>query len=81
MNGADHENELSLFAGRTIDVSLCFIYGEKDWGAFQLLGALQKMQNTACSHMKSIEAISGAGHWVQQEQQEKVVMTILSFLK
>ncbi|MEB2416681.1 alpha/beta hydrolase [Citrobacter sp. R-1.5.2] len=78
---ADHENELSLFAGRTIDVPSCFIYGEKDWGAFQLPGALQKMQNTACSHMKSVETISGAGHWVQQEQPEKVVMTILSFLK
>ncbi|MGY2227832.1 alpha/beta fold hydrolase [Pseudomonas tolaasii] len=78
---ADHARELSLFAGRTIDVPSCFIYGEKDWGAFQLPGALQKMQDSACSAMQCVESICGAGHWVQQEKASEVVRHILKFLK
>lgn len=77
----DHDRQLSLFAGRTIDVPSCFIYGEKDWGAFQAPGALEKMQNTACTDMRFVESIPGAGHWVQQEQPEKVVSAILRLLK
>ncbi|NBB10770.1 alpha/beta fold hydrolase [Pseudomonas sp. SLFW] len=78
---ADHDHELSVFAGRTINVPSCFIYGEKDWGAFQAPGALETMQNTACTDMRFIESIPGAGHWVQQEQPERVVSAMMRFLQ
>lgn len=77
----DHERELSLFAGRTIDVPSCFIYGERDWGAFQHPGALQKMQYSACSDMKFIEPVAEAGHWIQQEKADEIVQSILNFLR
>ncbi|MGY2293273.1 alpha/beta fold hydrolase [Pseudomonas sp. SDO528_S397] len=77
----EQENELRLFAGRTIDVPSCFVYGEKDWGAFQSPGALQVMRGRACTDMRFVEAIAGGGHWVQQENAQAVVEAILRFLK
>lgn len=79
---ADEQNtELRVFAGRKIEVPACFIYGEKDWGAFQSPGALKQMQRSACANMRSVESIPGAGHWVQQEKPAEVTQSILRFLK
>ena len=39
------------------------------------------MQKIACTRMKEIHLLENAGHWVQQEQPEKVNRLLLNFLK
>ena len=73
--------ELEVFAGRTIDVPATFISGRSDWGIHQSPGALERMQKMACTNMKEIHLIEGAGHWVQQEQPDEVNRLLLQFLK
>ena len=72
--------ELSFYAGQSIDVPACFIGGEKDWGVYQLPGALETMQSKACSKMSSVDLVRGAGHWVQQEQPDEVARLLIRFL-
>ncbi len=74
---ADYE----LFSGRTIDVPSCFISGRQDWGIFQRPGALETMQRTACTDMRAVHLIDGAGHWVQQEQAAEVSRLLVGFLQ
>jgi pimeloyl-ACP methyl ester carboxylesterase len=73
--------ELELFSGRTIDVPSTFIAGSSDWGIHQSPGALDRMQKVACTNMKHVHLIDGAGHWVQQEQSAEVNRLLLNFLK
>ena len=58
-----------------------FIAGTSDWGAYQNRGALDRMQKTACTRMVAAHFVDGAGHWVQQEQPERVSALILDFVK
>jgi pimeloyl-ACP methyl ester carboxylesterase len=73
--------ELEVFSGRTIDVPSCFIAGKSDWGLYQTPGALEKMQKSACTDMRGVHLVEGAGHWVQQEQPVEVSRLLLEFLK
>lgn len=73
--------ELALFAGRTIDVPSMFIAGASDWGIYQVPGAIERMQANACSDMRGCHLVTGAGHWVQQEQPEAVASLLLTFLR
>jgi pimeloyl-ACP methyl ester carboxylesterase len=73
--------ELQLFSGRTIDQASMFIAGKADWGAFQNPGALERMQQSACTRMTGVHLVDGAGHWVQQEQPERVSALIVDFLR
>ena len=73
--------EYEAFAGRTIDQPSTFISGKSDWGNYQTPGALERMQKHACTNMKQIHLIEGAGHWVQQEQADEVNRRLLQFLK
>jgi pimeloyl-ACP methyl ester carboxylesterase len=73
--------DLLAFAGRTIDQPSMFIAGRSDWGAYQNPGALERMQKTACTHLVATHFVDGAGHWVQQEQPEKVSALIVEFLQ
>jgi pimeloyl-ACP methyl ester carboxylesterase len=73
--------ELRLFAGRTIDVPSLFIAGKSDWGTYQRPGNFERMQSTACSRMLGVHLVDGAGHWVQQEQPERVGELLLDFLR
>ena len=75
--GAEHE----IFSGRTIDVPATFISGLSDWGIYQNPGAIDRMQKTACTRMKEIHLLEGAGHWVQQEQAAEVSRLLIRFLK
>nr|MBX2824879.1 alpha/beta hydrolase [Gammaproteobacteria bacterium] len=77
---AEQTQELRLFAGRTIDVPACFIAGRQDWGVYQRPGAFETMQHKACTQMTHVELVDGAGHWVQQEQPEAVVNSLLKWL-
>lgn len=72
--------ELTLFAGRTIDVPSCFIAGASDWGTHQRAGQFEAMQTTACTRFRGVHLVDGAGHWVQQEQPERVVALLRDFL-
>jgi pimeloyl-ACP methyl ester carboxylesterase len=78
---ANQHAELRLFSDRTIDVPSIFIGGRSDWGVYQNPGALGTMTSRACTHMLGIHLIDGAGHWVQQEQPEKVNELFVRFLR
>ena len=73
--------ELQIFSGRTIDVPSMFIAGKQDWGSYQVPGALEKMQSSACTKMRGCHLLDGAGHWVQQEQPEAVSRLLTTFLQ
>jgi pimeloyl-ACP methyl ester carboxylesterase len=73
--------ELTLFAGRTIDVPAAFVSGKADWGVFQRAGSYEAMQKTACTKFWGAHLVEGAGHWIQQEQSEKTAALILQFLR
>jgi len=73
--------EMQTFSGRTIDVPSCFIAGKSDWGIYQKAGDIEKMQNGACTQLLGCHLVAGAGHWVQQEQPERVSKLLLQFLQ
>jgi pimeloyl-ACP methyl ester carboxylesterase len=73
--------ELELFSGRRIEVPSLFIAGRKDWGIYQVPGSIERMQDSACTRMLSCTLVEGAGHWVQQEQSQKVSELLIEFLQ
>ncbi len=81
MTGQTFAAELQLFDGRTIDVPSCFIAGKSDWGIYQRPGSIERMQGTACTRMLGCHLVDGAGHWVQQEQPQRVSDLLLAFLR
>ncbi len=80
-SGAIGAPEQQLFAGRTIDQPSLFIAGASDWGSYQNPGALERMQNQACTDMRGVHMVDGAGHWVQQEQPEETSRLLIEFLR
>jgi pimeloyl-ACP methyl ester carboxylesterase len=80
MNGSLAHN-LALFAGKTIDCPALFIAGDRDWGAQQIPGGIERMRTAAFTHMQETHFIAGAGHWVQQEQPEATATRIIEFLQ
>jgi len=76
----DYMKDVELFAGRKIDIPLLFISGKKDWGTYQEPGAVENM-GKVCSKLRGVELLDGAGHWVQQEQPERVIELVTRFLK
>ncbi len=72
--------EMQLFAGRSIDQPSMFISGASDWGSYQSPGALERMQGEACTDMRGVHMVDGAGHWVQQEQPIAVSRLLVDFL-
>jgi pimeloyl-ACP methyl ester carboxylesterase len=73
--------ELQLFSGRTIEVPSIFIAGKQDWGTYQRPGNFERMQESACTRMLGCHLIDGAGHWVQQEQPQRVSELLIEFLQ
>jgi pimeloyl-ACP methyl ester carboxylesterase len=76
-----YDSELQLFSGRTIDVPSLFTAGKSDWGTYQRPGNFERMQQSACTRMGDCHLIDGAGHWVQQEQAERVSELLIEFLQ
>jgi pimeloyl-ACP methyl ester carboxylesterase len=73
--------EMQTFSGRAIDVPSQFVAGKSDWGVYQTPGAVDKMRDSACTHMVGFHLVDGAGHWVQQEQPELVSALLVQFLR
>jgi pimeloyl-ACP methyl ester carboxylesterase len=74
-------SDLQTYSGRTIDVPSLFIGGKSDWGVFQQPGAFERMQTTACTQMRGVHLIDGAGHWLEQEQPEQVTKLLIQFFQ
>jgi pimeloyl-ACP methyl ester carboxylesterase len=72
--------ELQIYAGCSIDVPSCFIAGVKDWGIYQIPGNFEAMQTTACTRLLNIHLLTGAGHWVQQEQPQATILLLVDFI-
>ncbi len=72
--------DLAVFAGRTIDQPSLFIAGARDWGIHQRPGALERMQERACTDLRGLHLLDGAGHWVQQEKSAEVNRLVRDFL-
>ncbi|EMC93722.1 hypothetical protein BAUCODRAFT_205529 [Baudoinia panamericana UAMH 10762] len=75
--------DMFLFAGRRIEVPCCFVSGKQDWGNYQQPAAFEsyeddKVVRKGC--FKGARLIDHAGHWVQQEQPEKVIDEVKKFL-
>ena len=78
---ARYDSELQLFSGRTIDAPSIFIAGKSDWGTYQRPGNFERMQQSVCTRMLGCHLIDGAGHWVQQEQPQRVSELLIEFLR
>jgi pimeloyl-ACP methyl ester carboxylesterase len=81
MTSPIQNNDLKIFSNKKIEVPSCFIAGEKDWGIFQKPGALKKMENSLCINYCGRHILKNAGHWVQQENPNDVLKTLLDFYK
>ena len=73
--------DLQVFAGRTIDQPSLFIAGAQDWGIHQRPGAIERMETQACTDLRGLHLLDGAGHWVQQEKSAAVNRLVLDFLR
>ena len=76
--GAPLTPEKEIYAGKSMEVPSAFISGSSDWGPRQMPGSFEAMKTRTCKGMM-VKFVEGAGHWVQQEQPEKVVEYILTF--
>jgi pimeloyl-ACP methyl ester carboxylesterase len=68
-----------------VEVPAAFISGARDWGVYQIPGAVRKMREVVCGGAGGMQdedfvLIEGAGHWVQQEAPEMVVRELVRFL-
>ncbi|KAL3422636.1 hypothetical protein PVAG01_06792 [Phlyctema vagabunda] len=71
--------DIELFAGRKIDVPAMLISGKQDWATYQEPGVMEKMGDV-CTQFHGSHVVEGAGHWVQQEQPERLVELLEKFL-
>lgn len=71
-----YNRELQVHAGKPMEAPLAFIAGAQDWGVRQTPGALEAMENRGSVNYRGTHLISGAGHWVQQEQTEAVLLLL-----
>jgi pimeloyl-ACP methyl ester carboxylesterase len=79
--GSPGNDDLLLFAGRTIDVPSSFTSGKQDWGVYQNPGALERLEKSITTNYRGTHLIDGAGHWVQQEQPEALTRLLIDFLR
>ena len=75
------DKDLAVFAGSTINVPAMFMGGKSDWGVYQTPGGLERVEQRLCSNYQGTVLVDGAGHWVQQEQPEKVSQVLIEFLR
>ncbi|QES90929.1 alpha/beta hydrolase [Rhizosphaericola mali] len=78
--GGLNRADLELFSGHTIDIPSCFITGVADWATYRPMGALEQMQQKACTKLLDFHFVKEAGHWIQQERPEILTQLIACFL-
>jgi len=79
--GSPGDSDLTVFAGRPIDVPSTFMGGRSDWGVYQNPGALERLEKNLTTKYRGTHLVDGAGHWVQQEQPDALVRLLLQFLR
>ena len=77
---AERVEELIALSQRQVRVPAGFISGARDWGVYQTPGAVEKMRRRFGMLSDDIVLIEGAGHWVQQEAPDQVVVALLQFV-
>lgn len=73
---ADRVDELMALSGRQVRVPAAFISGGRDWGVYQVPGDVEKMKNLFEMESDDVVLIQGAGHWVQQETPDEVIVAL-----
>lgn len=61
----EEKQELSDYLWQSINIPITFVAGEKDWGIYQVPGALKAMEKIACSNLRGTKLIKHVGHRVQ----------------
>jgi pimeloyl-ACP methyl ester carboxylesterase len=79
--GSPGNDDLQLFAGKTLDVPASFVSGKQDWGIYQNPGALDRLEKNIATNFRGTHLIDGAGHWVQQEKPKELVGLLLDFVR
>jgi len=81
MTGGESSADLQAkYGNKEIEVPAMFIGGKQDWGTWQSPGAVDKMRSCRSMREDDFVLVDGAGHWIQQEQPQKVVDLLLKFL-
>ncbi len=78
--GAEGKADMEVYAGRRIEQPAMYVAGASDWGTYQSPGALARMSAEACTDLRGVHLLPGAGHWAQQEQAEATAGVLLEFL-
>ena len=79
INGSS-DADLLIYSERAVEVPALYISGEQDWGTFQQPGAFERMREIAFKDLRECHLIDHAGHWVQQEQHQRVNSILVEFL-
>lgn len=69
-----------MHTDRKIERPACFIGGARDWGVRQSPDAFESMKREACTDLRSVHLVDGAGHSVPEEQPREVNRLLLEFL-
>ncbi|CAM6004432.1 unnamed protein product, partial [Sphagnum balticum] len=81
MTSGYDQNQLKVFRGMNIKCPAMYIAGAHDWGSQLEPGSLKKIATKdVCEDWRGLELIEDAGHWLPEEQPEKLIKTILKFL-
>ncbi|KAK2832067.1 hypothetical protein FQN49_006886 [Arthroderma sp. PD_2] len=75
----DFKRDLDIFAGRKIECPCLYIGGAKDWGTYQVPGAIEKLANNVCDDFCEV-IVDDAGHWLAQEKPQEVVDALTAFI-
>jgi pimeloyl-ACP methyl ester carboxylesterase len=73
------DSGLNAYSGKTIDVPACFIGGASEWAVYQSPGAFESMHN-ACTRLKAVHLVKGAGHSIVEEQSATVNRLLINFI-
>jgi pimeloyl-ACP methyl ester carboxylesterase len=78
---AQYSAELERYTDRKIERPACFIGGARDWGVRQSPDAFESMKQEACTDLRSVHLVDGAGHSVPEERPREVNRLLIEFLR